>query len=277
MNYSGLLLALLIASGLPLSACSGKSKQADANASQVAVKVNGGAITVAELNEKTGRSAGDPNHPVSAAMMGLLIDSELLRQAAIEDKLDADPGIHARIANSTRGILAAAYVEKQVASVGQPSEADISAYFNQHPERFSNRVRYDVQMLNIQPPPGKAEEIQTQADKGMKFGEFEQWLTKNNIPHTSNALSTTTGEIDRETSDKLMTVPVGGAVVVAGEGRMKLIFVMTRTPDALTLAQATPEIAFTLTNKRKNDVVENSLKQLRRKAKVEYLPPYTPN
>jgi EpsD family peptidyl-prolyl cis-trans isomerase len=246
MNYSGLLLALLIASGLPLSACSGKSKQADANASQVAVKVNGGAITVAELNEKTGRSAGDPNHPVSAAMMGLLIDSELLRQAAIEDKLDADPGIHARIANSTRGILAAAYVEKQVASVGQPSEADISAYFNQHPERFSNRVRYDVQMLNIQ-------------------------------PHTSNALSTTTGEIDRETSDKLMTVPVGGAVVVAGEGRMKLIFVMTRTPDALTLAQATPEIAFTLTNKRKNDVVENSLKQLRRKAKVEYLPPYTPN
>jgi len=275
-QHSKLLLVLLAASSLALSAC-GEKKPVAKSDSQVAMKVNGEAVTVAELNEKKGHPDSTKPYTVSGPMMKMVISTELLHQAALQAKLDADPLIHARIANSTRMILATAYLEKQVAAIGKPTDAEVSAYFNQHPERYANRMQYDMQELSIQPPPGKEADIQAQAAKSKKVNEFEQWLTKSNIPYSDNSGTKTSDQIPDQVLQKLMNRPVGGSIVLGGKGQMNVVFVLGEKTLPITLAEAKPEIAFSLVNKRKSEIVDNTLKQLRDKAKIEYMPPYTAN
>ena len=273
---SKLLLVLLAASGLALSAC-GEKKPVAQSDSQVAMKVNGVPVTVAELNDRMGHPNDNKKRSISGPILKLIIKTELLHQAALQAKLDADPLVHARLANSTRGILATAYLEKQLAAAGKPTESEVSAYFNQHPERYANRMQYDMQQLTLQPPPGKDAEIQAQAGKSKTFNQFEQWLTKNNIPHSNDSVTKMTDEMPDQVLEKLTNVPVGGSVVVGGQGQMTVIFVLGKKVQPLTLADAKPGIEFTLINKRKGEIVANAVKQLTDKAKIEYMPPYTAN
>jgi len=281
MNQTSKLLILVAALSLPLSACTEKKSAGTAESkaveSKVGVKVNGQAISVTELDVKSGHATSDKKHGISEPKMKQMIDMELLRQAAIQSKLDADEDIRARIANSTRTILAMAYMEKQLAAVVNPTEADISNYYNNNPARFTERKLYEIHEFSIQAPPGKAAEIQAQLGKSKKVQEFDQWLTGNNIPYTSTPVSVTSDRLPDDVLQKLKNAPVGGTVVVGGKERMNVLFVLAEQKQPITLAQVKPAVANMLMEKRKSETLDNALKQLRDKAKIEYVPPYTAN
>jgi EpsD family peptidyl-prolyl cis-trans isomerase len=261
---------------LSLSAC-GEKKPTAVATSSVAVKVNGQAINVAEIDAKAGHEANSKTHAISGPKLKNMVEMEMLRQAAVQAKLDADENIRARIANSTRTILAMAYMEKQLASIGKPTESDIKDFFNQNTARFAERKQYAFQEFSIQPPPGKAAEIQAQLGKVKNFQEFDQWLTGNNIPHGSTPVSVTSDRLPEDVLQKLKNVTVGGTAVVGGNDQMNVIFVLAQQSQPMTLEQAAPMIPTILTEKRKTEALENMLKQVRDKAKIEYVAPYTVN
>ena len=260
---------------LSLSACSDKKSLASAEP-KVGVKVNGQAISVAELDVKSGHNAGTKQHAVSEPKMQQIVDMELMHQAAVQSKLDADEHVVARIAASTRTILAMAYMEKLLAAVADPTDADISNYYNQNPARFVERKEYRIQEFSIQPPPGKAAEIQGQSAKSRNAQAFDQWLTGNNIPHESTPVSVTSDRLPDDALQKLKNVPVGGAVVLGNDGQMNVLVVLAEKPQQpIALAQARRSISNMLLEKRKKEALDGGLKQLRDKAKIEYVPPYT--
>jgi EpsD family peptidyl-prolyl cis-trans isomerase len=273
---TGNLLILASVLSLTLSAC-GEKKPTVAAPSNVAVKVNGQAISVAEIDAKSGHGEGSNTHAISGAKLKSLVEMELLRQAAVQTKLDADENVRARIANSTRTILAMAYMEKQLAAIGKPTESDIKDFFNQNPARFAERKEYAFQEFSIQAPPGKAAEIQAQLGKVKNFQEFDQWLTGNNIPHGSAPVSVTSDRLPEDVLQKVKNVPVGGTAVVGGNEQMNVIFVLGQQSQPITLEQAAPMIPTILTEKRRTEALENMMKQVRDKAKVEYVAPYTAN
>ena len=274
MNKKSKFIILVAALSLSLSACTEKTSSSESEL-KAGVKVNGQAISVAELDVKPGHVVSDKKQGISEPKMKQMIDMELLRQAAVQSKLDADADIRAKIAISTRTILAMAYMEKQLAAVVNPTEAEISDFYNNNPARFAERKHYKIHEFSIQAPPGKAEEIQAQLGKGKKVEEFDQWLTGNNIQHTSTPVSVTSDRLPDDVLQKLKNVPVGGTTVLGNKDQMNVVFVLIEQTQPITLAEAKPAVTIMLMEKRKGETLDNALKQLRDKAKIEYVPPYT--
>jgi len=274
MNKSSKSLLLAAALSLSLSAC-GDKKTTAADADKVAVKVNGQAISVAEFNVKARHGADDSSQAIPEAMVKQFVDMELLRQAAVKAKLDSDPTVRARIAIATRTMMATAYMEQQLAAVAKPTEAEIAAYYNQNPARFAERKQYGFQEFSIQPPDGKAPEIHAQLANSKTYADFEQWLTRNKIPHGSTPVSVTSDRLPDEVLRKLTQVTVGGHVVVGDAAQMNVVFVLAEQAQPIALAQEAPAIANMLMEKRKRETLDNTVKQLRDQAKIDYVPPFT--
>jgi peptidyl-prolyl cis-trans isomerase C len=286
-RHSKLLLIFLAVSSLSLNACSEKKPVAKSD-SQIALKVNGQPIMAADFGVKPGLDGGSQMQPVSASDMKLMVDLELMRQAAVESRLDQDEAIRAKIAdsakdapkdspeNSARKALAIAYVNKQMSSVPAPTEAEVSAFFNSNPARFAERAHYELQACVIKPTAGKEAMIKAQLGKSKKFDDFEPWLKANKIQHGCVPVSVISDQEDDRLFQKLRNVPVGGSVVEDGKDQMTITFVRAMQKDPLTLDQAKPQIVKMLMDKRKAESYGNMLKQLRDKAKIEYVPPYSP-
>jgi EpsD family peptidyl-prolyl cis-trans isomerase len=269
---------LVAALSLSLAACNEKNPAngpvAKAEA-KVGVKVNGEAISVSELDLKSGHETAEKNHAISESKMKHLVDMELIRQAAVQSGLDAEENIRARIANSTRTILAMAYMDKQLASIGKPTDAEVTEFYNSNPARFAERKQYQIHEFSILPPAGKAPEIQAQLAKSRNAQAFDQWLTDNKIPHSSTPVSVTADQLPDDVLQKIKDVPVGGAAVMGGNEQMHVLFVLAEQKQPISLAEAKPGAAMILMEKRKTETLENMLKQLRDKAKIEYVTPYT--
>jgi len=278
MKRNSTLIILVAALSLSLAACSEKktvsAPEAKAEA-KVGVKVNGEAISVAELDLKGGRDTAEKNHALSESKMKHLVDMELIRQAAVQSGLDADENIHARIANSTRTILAMAYMEKQLAAIGKPTDAEVTEFYNSNPARFAERKQYQIQEFSIRAPSGKEPEIQAQLAKSKGVQAFDQWLTANKIPHSSTPVSVTADQLPDDVLQKIKDVPVGGTAVLGGNEQMNVLFVLAEQKQPISLAEAKPAAAMILMEKRKTETLEDMVKQLRDKAKIEYVPPYT--
>lgn len=274
MNRTSRLLILIAAMNLALAACNEKNPMVAAN-SQTAVKVNGQAVSAAELETRAGGSADAHKRPISEETIKHAVDMELLRQAAVQAKLDMDENLRARIAVANRLILATAYMEKQLDAVAKPTETEINAFYNQNPALFAERKHYQFREFSIQPPPGKAAEIQAQLGKIKNYTEFDSWLTGKNIPHGSTLVSVTGDRLPEDVLQKLKNVTVGGAAVLGGENQMNVVFVLDEVKQPLTLAQAGPMISNMLMDKRKREALDKMGKQVREKAKIEYVAPFT--
>ena len=277
MIHTNKLMVIVAVLSVALTAC-GAKKTADH--ADVAVKVNGEAITSVELQDNARQHAQIINGQevsVSGAIIKSQIDMELLRQAAVKDKLDADKMISARLAESNRFILATAYLEKHMAAIPKPGEAEVKAYFEQHPERYAERKQYDLHELRIQTGPDNAAQIRKKLGNGKNFKAFVRWLNEKKIPNNGQQLLATTDQIPEEILQKLKSIKPGEAIAIDGKGQLDVIFLTAVKPQPVTLAQAAPMIEKVLDAKHKQDGMNDMIKQLREKAKIEYVPPYTAN
>jgi EpsD family peptidyl-prolyl cis-trans isomerase len=274
MKNPGKLLILASALGLLLNAC-GEHKAPDATHSNAAANINGQAISVAEIDSKLGHAAGNQSHAISEDRMKSIVDMELLRQAAVQDKLETDENVRARLNNANRSILAMAYMEKQLAAIGKPTDAEITAYFNDNPARFAERKIYGINEFSIQPSPGKAKEIQAQLGKIKNTQEFDQWLTGNNIPHGNTPVNAPSDRLPDDVLLKLKNIAPGGVTFVGDDKQLNVIFLLSEQKQPVTLEQAKPTIANMLVEKRNKEKMDSMVKQLRDKAKIEYIAPYT--
>lgn len=276
MKQQHKLIVLFASLSLALSACGDKKSETAADASP-AVKVNGQVISDAEFQLKGGMHTGgaDKKHSISEDTMQSVLKLELLRQAAIESKLDADENVRARMATSMRSILATAYLDKLFKAVPKPTDAAIEAYYKQHPERFSNRKQLTMREVVIPAGTVKEADIQEALGKVRKAADFEKWLQGNKIAFNGGPITNTTDQIPEEALLKLKDVPVGGSMIQASHEGIHVIFVLDAQPQPLTLVQVSPMIANLLVESGRKEAMDNMLKSLRDKAKIEYVAPYT--
>jgi len=267
-------LALVASLTILLGAC-GEKKE---TTGPVAVKVNGVAITAVELESRMkqfgGGHAGNKGE-MSGKLLNGLIDKELLRQAAVKDKLDQDALVRSRITEANRMILADAFMEKVLAAQGKPGPAETKAYYDQHPEMFSDRHAYDLQEEVIQTTPEIATEIKTRFGDGKHFTDFVRWLDEKKIPHTSNKVTKTPEQLPEEIMQKLKNLQAGEAFSVEDKGRMNIVCINAMQPQPVTFDQATMLITNYLSTKRTRDGMTSKMKELRDQAKIEFVPPYT--
>ncbi len=274
-GFKKLALPLLIAA---LAAGCGDKKEEAAGgekaASQVAAKVNGTELTVHQVNYALQRIPNldkDQTKAASLQVVRNLVEQEVVVQKALEDKLDRDPAVVQALDAARRQILAEAYMGRKLGTTAEPGEAEVSDYFNKHPELFAKRKLYRLQEISIKAPQDKHEAIRAQLTASKSLNEFGAWLKAENIPARAAQGVKPAEQLPLEILPKLAEMPNGQAMVVNAPDGLLVIVVADSQTQPVTLEQAKPAISRLLQTQARQKAVKAELDALKAAAKIEYV------
>lgn len=259
----------LLAACAGLSACSSDEAR---KAGQALVSVNGEEITAMQLNEELQRAniQQAQQDVASKRLLEGLIDRQLLQNEAVKEELDRDPKVVQAIERAKALIVAQAYMQKKIGAIDKPSPAEVSGYYEQHPEFFANRKQFDMKQLVIDTRDLTAE-AQQAADKADTLDDMAAWFDANKVKYVRTQASRTTSDLAPDISARLKGMTPGELFVVKEGPRSMLITITDIKDNPASLALAGPQIERYLMTKRGKERAEAELKRLRTAAQIEYL------
>ncbi len=277
MNTSSLttprraLCAALILVAATLSACGDKAKEAK-KPGQALASVNGEEVTVLQLNEELQRAgvASAQQDAASKQLLQVLIDRQLLQEAAAKENLDRDPKVMQAIDRARALIIAQAYLQKKIGTPGRPTPAEVEDYFNKHPEFFANRKQFSMNELVVS-ANDLTPELRSAADGAKSLEEVAVWLDAHKVRYGRNQVTRSTADVPPALASKLLGMPKGQLFVVK-EGPRAMFISVAEVKDApVSLQVAQGQIEQFLMKKKNQEMASAELQRLRSTAKIDYL------
>ncbi len=213
---------------------------------QVAAKVNDTELTVHQVNYALQRIPNldkDQTKAASLQVVRNLVDQEVLVQKALTDKLDRDPMVVQALDAARRQILAEAYMSRKLGAPAEPSDAEVTDYFNPHPELFSKRKIYRLQEISIKAPKDKQEAIRAQLGASKTLNDFAAWLKAENYEVKAAQGVKPAEQLPLEMLPKLAKMPDGQAMVVNAPEGMTVVVLAGSQAQPVTMEQAKPAIS----------------------------------
>lgn len=265
-----ILCAALLLVAATLSACSDKAKEKKPG--QALVSVNGEEVTVLQLNEELQRAgiAAAQQEAASKQLLQVLIDRQLLQEAAAKENLDRDPKVMQAIDRARALIIAQAYLQKRIGNPARPTQAEVEDYFNKHPEFFSNRKQFSMNELVIA-SSDLTPDVRSAADSAKSLEEVAVWLDAHKVKYGRTEVTRSTADIPPQLSARLLGMPKGQLFVVKEGARAMFISVAEVKDAPVTLQVAASQIEQFLINKKNKELAANELQRLRADARIEYL------
>lgn len=263
----------LVLSALVLTACGERPPEKKA-ATQVVAKVNGGELSVHQINFVLQRTPNIPPAQADAAkrqVLESLIDQELAVQQALQDKLERTPNVMQAIENARREILARAYLEQVVSKQVKPSAEEVRKFFGEHPELFANRKIYRLEEIVFSATPESLASVKEQLGRGKPVGEIVTGLKAKGIEVGGGLAVKPAEQLALELLPQLAQAREGQPQLIENQGRAAIITVLGSKLEPLDEAKAQPFIESYLLNMKKGDLARDAMKQLRDKAKIEYV------
>ncbi len=273
-GFKKLYLPLLIAA--LAAGCGDKKDEVSAQKAptQVAAKVNGIELTAQQVNYALQRIPNldkDQTKAASLQMVRNLVDQEVIAQKAVTDKLDSDPMVVQALDAARRQILADAYMSRKLGEPAEPTDAEVSEYFDKHPELFAKRKIYRLQEISIKAPQDKHEAIRAKLNASKNLNEFAAWLKAENYPVKAAQGVKAAEQLPLEMLPKLAQMPEGQAMVANVPEGLLVIVVAGAQIQPVTLEQAKPAIARVLQTQARQKAAKAELDALKAAAKIEYV------
>lgn len=256
-----------------VSGC-GDKKDAAAGGEQAAAKVNGTELTIGQVNYALQRMPNlDPEQAKAASLKVVrnLVDQEVIAQKALTDKLDSDPAVVQALDAARRQILVEAYMERKLATMAEPTDAEVTDYFNAHPELFAERKIYRLQEITIKAPQDKHEAIREQLVASKNLNDFVAWLNAENLPAKPAQGVKAAEQLPLDILPKLAQMQAGQTVVANAPDGLLVIVMAGSQAQPVTLEQAKPAIARVLKAMARQKAAKAELDTLKAAAKIEYL------
>jgi EpsD family peptidyl-prolyl cis-trans isomerase len=260
-----------------LAACSGKTSPDN---SQVAARVNGEPITVAQIAAALPRqraSQADVADAAGRAMLDRLIDTDILAQKAVKAKLDQDPRVIAQIESARRDILARRFVEEVAETGAKPTEQQVQKFFDDRPNLFGQRKLFTLQRLDIQVPDDRRAEVDAHVSSLKTPAELADWLKAQGLKFTSRQEQAASEQIPTQLLDKLAALKDGESTVLPSPSGVMAVTRVSAVAAPKTLADARPAIEQFLSMQGKRDAIMNLQKTVKDGAQVEYVGRFAPN
>jgi len=241
---------------------------------QVAAKVNGTELTVHQVNYALQRVPNLDKDQTKAASLRIvrnLVDQEVVVQKALADKLDRDPMVVQALDASRRQILAEAYMSRKLGTPTEPSDAEVSEYFNQHPELFSKRKIYRLQEISIKAPKDKHDAIRAQLGASKTLNDFAEWLKAENLPVKAAQGVKPAEQLPLQLLSQLAKMPDGQAMVMNAPDGLMVVVVAGSQAQPVTMEQAKPAIVRLLQTQARQKAAKAELDTLKAAAKIEYV------
>ena len=269
-----LLLAVAIVSGCGKKDEAAKGETTEKAVSQVAAKVNAEEITVHQINSILARNPKIPPEAATQAkyeILSRLIDQQLAKQQAIEQKLDRKPNVMQAIEAARSEILARAYLDQVAAAQPRPTPDEVKRYFDEHPELFAERRIFNLEEIVVAPQEGLAAKLTAQAAKARSLQDIAAWLKNQNIQFAPNRGVRPAEALPLELLPKLQTMKDGEIRVIESNGRLYVFRVAGSKLAPVDEKTATPRIQQFLFNQRSREVVTAEIKRLKGAANIEYV------
>lgn len=259
-----------------LAGCGDKKDGAaeESKPTQVAAKVNGTELTVSQVNYALQRIPNldkDKSKAASLQVIRNLVDQEVLAQQAQAEKLDRDPMVVQALDAAHRQIMAEAYMTRKLGTPAEPTDAEVSDYFNKHPELFTKRKIYRLQELAIKAPEEKQEAIRKQLSDSRTLNDFAAWLKAEKYPVKVSQDVKPAEQLPQALLPQLAKMPDGQAMVVKTPEGVLVIVLADSQVQAVTLEQVKPAIARALQNETRQKASKAELDSLKAAAKIEYV------
>ena len=270
-----LLFLLFLAVTITLSAC-GKKGEASAKKSdtQVVAIVNGDEITIHQVNFQLSRM-GQMNEAqakvASKKVLTRLIEMQLLKQQAIEQKLDKNPGLLQAMEASKDQMLAQAYLETMMAKAPKPSNSEIDEFYKSHPELFENRRVFRLQELVVNIDKAKFSETEASLKSINGINEIAVWLKDKNYPFNVNSSVKAAEQLPLDLLKKLQVLKDGEILVVPTDISLNIVHLAASQPMPITRIKATPVIEQYFMNQNKTNLAKKEMTALNEKAKIEFI------
>ncbi|MDQ1314556.1 MAG: PpiC protein [Pseudomonadota bacterium] len=241
---------------------------------EAAARVNGIELTVNQVNYELKHIASDDAGQSQAARFQAvrnLVDQEVIAQKALADKLDLDSEVEQALGAARRQILAEAYMNRKLATPAGPSEAEVTEYFNAHPDLFAKRKVYRLQELSIKASPDRHAAIRAQLAASKTLNDFVEWLKAENLPMKAAQGVKAAEQLSEELLPKLAGMPNGQVVVMNSPDGLMLIVMADSQAQPVTLEQARSAIARMLQTQARQKAARDELNTLKAAARIEYL------
>lgn len=260
-----------------LTACGrGDEKKA---ATQVAARVNKEEISVHQINNVLSRSGNlspEQTKATGRQILQRLIDQELFVQQAREKKLDRDPKVMQAIEAARREILARAYAEQIMGAAVKPTADEIKDYYVAHPELFKERRIYNLQELAIRATPEQIESLKQELPKTKSLAEVVNWLKSKNIQYVGNAGVKSAEQLPLDLLPRYHAMKDGQVALLTGPTGALIVHLVASQSAPMEEAAAAPFIEQFLVNRRRTELANAELKQLKARARIEYFNDFGP-
>ena len=276
MNFrsaSHLSLTLVCVAAL-LAAC---GKKIDDSSATVAT-VNGEKITQDQLDFAVKQiSAARPgaSAPEAATVLQGLVEQRLAVQKAEKDKLDRNPSVLQSLEAARKDALARYYVEQLAAKVPKPTPDEIKQYYDGHPANFGDRKVYLIQRVDARVAPDQVGPLTAtvQATVGAQavadlLKAKASAVNVNQTAQPAEALGPLLPKISTMTPGQTIAIP-------QPQGLTALTLVELKSQPA-SLDQARGPIEQLLWNQKKRVALQAETKELRSKARIDYLGKFAP-
>ncbi|MDD4881396.1 MAG: EpsD family peptidyl-prolyl cis-trans isomerase [Gallionellaceae bacterium] len=274
VNKSAMPVSLGIVSLLLIFGCG----KIEGNDQQKPAAVVNGKVVAAEQIEaemaKLGQIPVDQAQSVANRVLRNVVDQELLAQQAAQAKLDSQAEVRMKIDAARRQILAEAQIAVLTKEAVSPAEAEVKAYFDGHPELFSQRRIYKLQELIAGTTPENIAEARELASQAKGPREFATALQAKGIPVGVREVAKAAEDLPDELLVKLNQMKPGEMITTAPGGKLTLVVLADMEQRPVSYEQASPMIERYLANMKKRNQIEVELKKIRTQAKIEYTAPY---
>ncbi|OYY84094.1 MAG: peptidyl-prolyl cis-trans isomerase, EpsD family [Methylophilaceae bacterium 17-44-8] len=255
-------------------ACGDKAGESTKSDTQVVAKVNGDEISIHQVNLQLGRAGKvdqAQSKAISQQIVTKLVDQQLLKQQAIEEKLDRDPRVLQILEASKSEILAQAYLEKISTKAKKPTTAEIDTFYNEHPELFEKRRVFRLQELVVQATPDKFAEIETGVKDIKNINEVAAWLKERQFQFTANSNVRAAEQLPGNLLKVLQPLNDGELFLIKSDRALNVVHLAASQSQPITREKATPVIEQYYLNLNKTNVIKDEMKALKDKAKIEYV------
>ena len=266
-------LTLLCVAAL-LSACGKKSEDTSA----AVATINGEKISQNQLDFAIKQiAAAHPaaSAPEAATVLQSLVEQRLAVQKAEKDKLDRNPGVLQALEAARKDALARYYVEQFAAKVPKPTADEVKQYFDGHPANFGERKVYVIQKVDARVGADQAGPLSASVQATSGAAAVAD-LLKAKASATQVTQSAQPAESLGPLLPKISTMTVGQTIAIPQPQGLTALTLVEIRPQPATLEQAKGPIEQILWNQRKRESLQAETKELRSKARIDYLGKFAP-
>lgn len=275
MRYTNSCLVLLIICSVTVLTSCGKKDDATKKKSdsQVVAIVNGHEITIHQVNNQLaqmGQMDQAQAKLASKQVLAGLVEQQLLKQQALDAKLDIDPRVQQAIESSKDQFLAQAYLEQLMQKAAKPSSSEIDTFYKAHPELFENRRIFRLQELVVDVSKDKSAEAETSLKALKDINEIVKWIKNNNYVFTVNSNVKAAEQLPSDLLKKLQVLKDGEVLQVPTGNTLNVIQIAASQIVPITRAKATPIIEQYFLNLNRTSLAKKEMIALNEKAKIEF-------